>query len=147
MKYLYKEFKNFEDGIDSLTDVSHSAYHSFTEFKRELPKNEAEAVMSLAENVAHGRVTGNDVGWITNLIANPNIVIYTTGSGIVFGWKPHKISSDGIPGLCWDDDGYDFFIGIQKFREGSTLLKSGLENGWEVKKNDDFIKNIGIRYY
>lgn len=145
MQLLTKKFSNFEEGIDSLTDVSYSAYHSFTEFKRELPKNETEALMSLGENVAHGRITGNDVGWITNLIANPNIVIYTTGGNIVFGWQPHKTSSDGIQGLCWDDDGYDFFVGMKEFRQGSTLLKSGLENGWMLKEKS--FKNIGIKYY
>ena len=136
-QFLVKEFEIFSDGLKELIELSYSAKQAITAFDNPNPLNfrtndelkyeynvEKQAVANLANNIVfdiQGRSLNID---ITSFGVN-----YTTTGGTRFGWDKDKEDID---------DPYTFFIQHRNkiFPDNSTLLKSGLDVGWELKECD-----------
>ncbi len=138
---LKKRFNSFHEGILELTEVSYSVEQALNDsiskkkvsdfasetsrqlktvdFKYTFPqvidsKFLPLVVLELAINAVYG----------SELYVYNNVVDYTTTGGLKFGWDYIK-----------EDSEYIFYIQHPsgKFPKGSTLLKAGLDAGWEVE--------------
>lgn len=131
-QFLVKNFMKFSDGLKELMEVSYSAEQAITAFDNPNPLNsnndnfdynvEKQTVANLANNIVF------DIqGRYIDIKITSYGVDYTTTGGTRFGWNIDKSNIN---------DDYVFFIQHRDktFTEDSTLLKAGLEKGWEVKE-------------
>lgn len=115
---------SFKEGLKSMMNVSYSIEQSILEGNKNPLSCESDddvrrqTILNLAENVSYNNPTTN-----CKLEVNEYSLRYTTNGGLTFGWW-----------INLDYDEWCFWIQHPsgKFTKDSTLLKSGLKNGWEI---------------
>lgn len=149
-----KEFNTFRDGILELQQVSDSAsqalnfyresgYHNIPidNIKIKKIETEADAIASLAINVARDRPTGNGVDWgRAEISIESDKVRYQTTGGLQFGWS---LGFDDYQESREFDENETSFnkwsFWIQhpdgnQIRRNSTLRQSASRAGWSEEE-------------
>lgn len=134
-KVFAKEFKNFEEGIKDLAELSYSAEQALTALRKsELPLEEDQATANLSANVIFDRPTGDGDNWNEACIDVSSFgVTYRTTGGLIFGWSVvfERFGDDFNYSYSFHD-GYVFFIRHPKApKEVAAPRKSSLRESAE----------------
>lgn len=145
---MAKEFSQFRLGLAELMKVSFSAEQALIADAPHDPRKaenpEAAAVAVLATNVVFDRPTGNGVGWDQcEIKIRAGEVEYITSGGLRFGWmvfpgdfQSHREKEENVPPSPAEGTNRWVFYAQHpsgEFYEGSSLLESCREHGWEER--------------